>query len=128
MAGVNVLSVIPHNVPAGYNAIQIADDTTGTLTIQAGATGFQIDVWGIFLSASTSSDVQFKTGSTSLTGTVSMIVGIPIVITPPKGNVVNERAMPLFTTNDGDNLVLASTGGARMSGIVWVNVRPTALV
>lgn len=125
---VAALATQMHKVPAGYAAKTIVDDTGSSITAVAGITGQSIDVWGFMLSANGTVDVNFKSNATTMSGSIAMAAGTPIVIPPPQGDVGRDFATPLFTTKDGDPLVITGNGTQRLSGIVWYVQRPTSLL
>ena len=106
-------------------------DTGGTVTLCAGIVGSTIDVYGFSISANGTTKASFWSAATnSVSGDMNMVNGFPFAIVLPYGSPVvgpgQTKTYPLFSTNDGEALILNSTGGVGMAGIVYYIQRLTS--
>lgn len=84
----------------------------GSLTIVSGTSGKTIRILGLDLNTASSTTIQFKSGSTALTGamTVTSKHLDPIVM--------NDQMVPWFTCASGEAFVITMGGAVQISGVV----------
>lgn len=87
---------------------------TGDNILVAGVSVQTIRVHKIFFVCDTTTVISFKSGSTALTG--------PITLTPGGSVVLDFDSAPWFTTFSGDGFVINQTGTAQLSGRVYYQI------
>lgn len=85
--------------------------SSGANTVIAGAAGKRIAVYGIDLVPTTSTTVQLKSGSTALTG--------PMTLAAPYVKGLLQTGPAYWVTNAGDALVITLGGAVQTGGTVW---------
>lgn len=97
--------------------VSINAASSGANTIYAGATGLRIRVLGYVIVAAGAVTATWKSGSTGLTGAMSLITGVPAV-----APMVANRDYGHLVTAAGDDLVLTLSGAVQVSGHAVIEV------
>lgn len=93
--------------------------TASTGEIVAAVTGRKIRVLGYMLVAAGSVVATWKSGSTAISGAMSMVVGVPV---PAPLGGTSLDPMPHFITNAGEALNLTLSGAVQVSGHITYDV------
>lgn len=101
----------------------VLNDSGSSLTIYAGVANTIIEVWGYDLYASTATNLTFKTGTTDMSGPLSLPATGSARWPTPSGRIQADYTVPRFVTNAGESLVLAQSGSATLGGTIWINTR-----
>ena len=112
------------NVPQSYTPI-ILSGTDASTTVLPGKTGFVIEVWGYDISVSAATNLDFKSGSTDISGVIQLPGPSYYQYYLPVGDSLRTNAVPRCVTADGADLVLTNSGSVTLGGTVWVIQRPT---
>jgi hypothetical protein len=86
-------------------------DISSTGTIVSGVSGQVIRCYKAWLVAASAVTIQWKSGTTALSGAASLITGVPLVLPAD--------SLPWETTNSGDDLILALGGSVQVSGQLY---------
>lgn len=98
-----------------YNArAAISAASSGNNIVIAGVAGKRIYIFGIDLSTASSTTVQFKDGTTALTGIMTLNAY-------SKGLLVSSPAYWVLTA--GNDFVISLGGAVQMSGAVWYAIQ-----
>lgn len=100
---------------------KISTAASGQTQLVAGQAGRTIRVHAFFLVAASAVTAKFQSGSTDLTGAMSMITGTPLQAQPAPLQVSARGAH--FETNAGDDLNLNLGGAVQVSGWIEYSVR-----
>lgn len=90
------------------------NDSSGAITVVAGIAGQRIQVWGCTLATVSATTIEFKSGTTTLTGPMS-ISAIQVDAQASGGTVI-----PWLETNAGDPLTINLGGTVQICGqVLW---------
>lgn len=91
-------------------------NTAAAQTVVTGVAGKRIVVYGYLLTngVATAQSVQWRSGSTNLTGVMQMPLSIGATLSVQTGH----DHVGVFQTNPGDNLVLNMTAATQVGGFV----------
>ena len=83
---------------------------SGDNTLIAATAGKAIEVYRIVAAVASTVTATFKDGSTALTGAISMVVGVPLVL---------DSLRPWFTTTTGAAFVVSLGSAVQFSGRIY---------
>jgi hypothetical protein len=94
-------------------SLKVDTATSGANTLLTGVANQKFRVYGYLLVAAGAVTANVKSGSTSLTGAMSLITGTPLSAWSP---VAEGQRNPVLETASGDDLVLTLGGAVQVSG------------
>jgi hypothetical protein len=104
-----LVSVLPAAAQSFNQRAVVNFTASGDTSVITGVAGKVIYIYGFDLALSTSTTLTFKSGSTALTG--------PMTLNAYSKQITDTS--PYFVTNPGDNFVLSPGASATVAGVIW---------
>lgn len=98
-------------IPGGLSSAIISTSSSGDTTVIAAQTGRAIKVHRVVLSLATETTVQFKDGSTAMSGPITCLE-----------MVLDYSDDPYFRTTAGNALVLSLGAAVQCGGTIWYRI------
>lgn len=99
------------NLVGGLNVAPISTSASGDTTILAAQSGRVIKVHRLKLSLASETTVQFKSGSTALSGAETSLT-----------QVLDYNDNPWYTTRLGEAFVISLGGAVQCGGTIWYRI------